>query len=74
MTQTHSRSRQQAEIAFAKAQLQFFARDYAGEELDSLVQAREEKTLRLRKARLAKELEDRAKVTAALISKRAIKA
>ena len=74
MTQTHSRSRQQAEIAFAKAQSPFFARDRAVEELDSIIQAREEKTLRLRKARLAKELGDRARVTAALLSKRTVKA
>ena len=73
MTQ-YSRSRQQAEIAFSKAQSQFVARTRAAEELDMVVQAREEKTARLRKAREAKELEDREKVTAALLSKRAMKA
>jgi hypothetical protein len=67
MTQIHSRSRQQAEIAFAKARSQSFARGRAVEERDSIVLAREEKTLRLREARLARELA----ATAALISKRA---
>jgi hypothetical protein len=70
MTQTHSKSRQQAEVAFADAQSQFFARNSAMEELDSLVQARDEKTLRLREARLAKELSDRSVSTASLIAKR----
>ena len=40
-------------------------------ELDSIVRSREEKTLRLREARLAKETHDRAVATAALIAKRA---
>jgi len=71
MSQTHSKSRQKAEIAFANAQSQFFARNSAVEELDSLVLAREEKTRRLREARLARELNDREAATAALIAKRA---
>jgi hypothetical protein len=67
MAQTHSKSRQRAEIAFGKTQSQFVARQRVVEERDSLVLAREEKTTRLREARLAKEF-----VTgAALISKRA---
>jgi len=74
MTQTHSRSREQAESAFTKVQSQFLARNRAVEELDTIVQAREEKTSRLKEARLARELEDRARATAALISKRVIKA
>ena len=74
MTQTHSRSRQQAESAFTKVQSQFLTRDRAVEELDTIVQAREEKTLRLKEARLAKELQDRAGASAALLSKRVIKA
>ena len=68
MTQTHSKSRQQAEIAFGKAQLQFFARNSAVEELDSLILPRAEKTLRLREARQAKELQDRLIVSAALVA------
>jgi hypothetical protein len=71
MSQTHSKSRQQAEIAFGDAQTQFFARNSAVEELDSLVRAREEKTLRLREARLAKEEHDRTAATASLLAKRA---
>ena len=71
MSQTHSKSRQKAEIAFANAQSQFFARNRAGEELDSIVLAREEKTLRLREARLAKELRDREAAIASLLARRA---
>ena len=74
MSETHNKSRQRAEIAFAKEQSQFFARDSAVEELDSIVQAREEKTLRLRGARLAKELQDRLAAAAAPVSKRVRKA
>ncbi len=70
MTQTQSRSRQQAEMAFADAQSEFFARGRAVDELDSIAQAREEKTLRLRTLRLAKETEAQTRATAALISKR----
>ncbi len=71
MTQTHSKSREKAEIAFANAQSQFFARNSAVEELDSIVLAREEKTQRLREARLTKELNDREAATVALLAKRA---
>lgn len=71
MTDTHSKSRQKAEAAFAATQTQFFARGHAVEELDSLTRQREEKTFRLREARLAKELADRASATAALVKKRA---
>lgn len=71
MSQTHSKSRQKAEVAFANAQSQFFARNCAVEELDSLVLAHEEKTQRLRAARLAKELKDRETATASLLAKRA---
>jgi hypothetical protein len=67
MAQTYSKSRQQAEIAFGKAQSQLLARRRAAEERDSIMLAREEKTLRLREARLGRELA----ATAALISKRA---
>lgn len=70
MSQTHSKSRQQAEIAFGNAQTQFFARNSAVDELDSIVRSREEKTLRLREARLAKEAHDRATATASLLTRR----
>lgn len=55
MTQTYSKSRQQAEIAFGNAQSQFFARNQAAEEIDAAEQALREKTARLRAARLARE-------------------
>jgi hypothetical protein len=71
MTETHSKSRQQAEVAFGQTQTEFFARGAAVEELDSIVQAREAKTLRLRQARMAKEAHDTAVVTQALLAKRA---
>ncbi|MBN9031006.1 MAG: hypothetical protein BGO05_17155 [Rhizobiales bacterium 63-7] len=71
MSQTHSKARQKAEIAFANAQSQFFARNSAVEELDSLILAREEKTRRLREARLAKEMNDREAATASLLARRA---
>ena len=74
MTEKHSKSRQQAEVAFSKTQSQFFARDRAVEEQEAIVRARQEKTLRLREARLAKESDDRATATATLTLKRATKA
>ncbi|PIO96440.1 hypothetical protein [Pleomorphomonas carboxyditropha] len=58
MAEQYSKPRQQAEIAFGKTQSQFFARGRAFEELDSITAARNEKTLRLREVRLAKELQD----------------
>lgn len=58
MAEQYSKPRQQAEIAFGKAQSQFFARGQAFEELDSITAARNEKTQRLREARLAKEAQD----------------
>ncbi|MDW9400685.1 hypothetical protein GOC23_08975 [Sinorhizobium meliloti] len=70
MTETYSKSRQQAEIAFGKVQTQFFAKDKAVEEFESIARSREAKTLRLREARLAKDLEDRASAIAALVAKR----
>jgi hypothetical protein len=70
MTETYSKSRQQAEIAFGNTQTQLFAKGKAVEELQSVDQAREAKTRRLREARLAKELDDRAAATSALVAKR----
>lgn len=71
MTKTYSKSRQQADIAFGNIQTQFFAKDHAVEELDFIVQAREAKTLRLREARIAKELADRTKAVSGFIKMRA---
>jgi hypothetical protein len=58
MANSHSKPRQQAEIAFGKVQSQFLARERAFEELDTVEATRDEKTRRLREARLAKELQD----------------
>jgi hypothetical protein len=55
MTETYSKPRQQAEIAFSHTQSQFLARNHAVEGVDPVVQAREAKTTRLRGARMAKE-------------------
>lgn len=63
MTQTFSRPRQQAEIAFAQAQSKFLTRARAVDELDAIAEARKEKTQGLRAARLAKQVEDRASAT-----------
>ncbi len=71
MTEKYSISRQKAEIAFSAIQAPFFANAKALDELASAEQSREAKTLRLREARLAKEREGRASVTAALLAKRA---
>lgn len=73
MTQ-YSKPREQAERAFTKVQSQLMARNRAVEELDTIAEAREDKTSRLKHARLTKEADDRAKATAALMSKRAIPA
>jgi hypothetical protein len=70
MTETYSKSRQQAETAFDNLQTQFFAKNNAVEELQSVAQARDAKTLRLREARLAKEQADRISATSALLAKR----
>ncbi len=71
MTQTHSKSRQQAKIAFSHDQSQFFARDHAGDEMDAIVLARDAKTTRLREARLAKQAQDIQSACAGLMEKRA---
>jgi phage terminase Nu1 subunit (DNA packaging protein) len=65
MTQTPSKSRQQAEMAFARAQSQFLSRERASEEAESDARLRAEKTSRLREARLAKERADRENPVAA---------
>lgn len=70
MTKTYSKSRQQAEAAFGSLQTAFFAKNNAAEELESVAQARDAKTVRLREARLAKEGADRISATAALLAKR----
>ena len=71
MTEHYSKPRQQAEIAFGKTQSQFFARGQALEELDAIASARNEKTMRLREARLAKEAQDSVALAAKPATKRA---
>ena len=69
MTETYSKSRQQAEIAFGNVQTEFFAKNNAMEELESAAKARNAKTLRLREARLAKEQAEQASATSTLVAK-----
>lgn len=57
MRDAHSKSRQQAEIAFGNVQKQFFAKVQAVAKLQSIAQHRDDKTMRLREARLARDLE-----------------
>ncbi|MFN3508858.1 MAG: hypothetical protein ACK4ZU_15365 [Allorhizobium sp.] len=71
MTEQLTKSRQTAEIAFAKTQSQFLARGRAIDEHDAIATARDEKTTRLREARLTREREARENATAALVAKRA---
>ena len=65
MTEQLTKSRQTAEIAFAKTQSQFLARGRAIDEQDAITSARDEKTIRLREARLTREREARESATAA---------
>ena len=58
MTDTISKSRERAESAFGKTQSQFMARSRIVSEDDAIVQARDEKTMRLRELRKAKEASD----------------
>ncbi|MBP0583044.1 hypothetical protein J8I29_27205 [Labrys sp. LIt4] len=73
MTESYSKPRQQAEIAFGKTQSQSFARKRAFEELNSIVVARDEKTSRLREARLARLVQDGVTLAVKPASKRAKK-
>lgn len=71
MTNQFSKSRMAAEAAFGKLQSQFFSKENAVAENEYMAKVREDKTLRLREARLAKQSEDRARATSALLRKRA---
>lgn len=71
MTEKHSISRQKAEIAFSRIHTPFFAKGEAVEELEAATRARDDKTMRLREARLARELESRTSAASALLAKRA---
>ena len=53
-----SKSRERAESAFGKTQSQFLARNRITSEDEAIAKARDEKTLRLRELRKAKEASD----------------
>lgn len=74
MSESHSRQRQQAEDAFNKTQTPRSARDRAFDEIDAIKVAAEEKTSRLREARLTKEAQGKAKTAGKPRGKRAKKA
>jgi hypothetical protein len=59
MTQYSGKSHRQAEHASNLTQFEFFAKDHAVQEEEFLTEAREAKTVRLRQARMAKELQGR---------------
>lgn len=56
MTRAPSKARQRAEIAFDEAQSQFLARKRAVEGAGAPLTAQAEKTMRLREARLARDI------------------
>ncbi|WP_210104108.1 hypothetical protein [Neorhizobium galegae] len=64
MTQTYSKSRQRAEIAFGATQTQILAKADAVDEQTSLAKSREDKTARLRQARLERDRIDSQKPAA----------
>lgn len=55
-----NKNRERAESAFSKTQSQSLARNRTLSEEDAVIRAREEKTMRLRELRKAKEAEDAA--------------
>jgi hypothetical protein len=60
MTELQSKARRNAEAYFSPSQVEFFSKNHAYEEVYAANQARDEKTLRLRAARIAKEQADMA--------------
>lgn len=56
---SQKKSREDAGVAFGHLQSPFFAHGHAVEELDHATKSREDKTSRLREARLAKAEQDR---------------
>ena len=73
MNESHSRQRQQAEDAFNKAHSPRTARDRAFDEIDAIKVAAEEKTSRLREARLTEEAQRKVKAAGRPAGKRAKK-
>jgi hypothetical protein len=66
-------ARELAEALFVGTQSQFYGRGNAAEEQNAVIAAREEKTARLREARLAKDRRDMIAATAAKLAKRPAK-
>ncbi|NLS07202.1 hypothetical protein HGP14_28305 [Rhizobium sp. P32RR-XVIII] len=56
-------------MAFGNLQAPFFVKNHVMDELEAITQSRDAKTLRLREARLSKELADRTSATSALLAK-----
>ena len=59
VTENRSEARERAELVFSKLQAPASARERAFDEINAIRTAGAEKTLRLREARLAKELRDK---------------
>jgi len=59
LTQSHGTSRPQADFSFCNVSTEFFSRTNTREELASMAQLRDAKTLRLRNTRLAKKQVER---------------
>lgn len=70
MTEQYSNARKAAEKSFSATQVEFFSKNHAYDEMNSVAKARDEKTQRLRAARLAKEQEDAATLIVAPSPKR----
>ena len=66
-------ARELAEALSVGTQSQFYGRGNAAEEQNAAIAAREEKTARLREARLAKDRRDMIAATAAKLAKRSAK-
>ncbi|MEI5677857.1 hypothetical protein G6N74_08515 [Mesorhizobium sp. CGMCC 1.15528] len=64
MADNSQKTREQAELAFSKAQTQSLARNRIVDEHDAIGNEREAKTARLRELRLQKEAEDLARAAA----------
>ena len=69
MTENRSEARERAELVFSKPQELSSARDRTFNEINAIRAAGAEKTLKLREARLARELRDKEAQNARLASK-----
>jgi len=70
MSDTNLKTRERAELAFAKTQTQFLKRNRIAADRDDFVAAQEAKTARLRALRLEKEAADCARPALAAKTKR----